>query len=111
MASMGSHLPFTENAADFGNICSDDIFISSMVQKIFFEADEVGVEAASVSAGGMTCTIACAPSMSVLEFSCDRPFFFIIHEKEITAFRGLVGEEVEREKAILFFGKVTDPTK
>ncbi len=94
---MGMELAFT-NRADFRSINpARDLFITSIKHKTFIEVDEEGTEAAAVTIieFGTTSDGPVGPQKVV--FHCDRPFLFVISEKETGA--------------ILFMGKVGNPAE
>ena len=68
------------------------LFVSQVVQKAFVEVNEEGAEAAAVTDCEMCDGVGMDP-----EFTCDRPFMFLIRDN-------LTG-------IILFSGHVTDPSK
>jgi serpin B len=75
----------------FRNIADDDVIISDVRHKTFIEVDERGTEAAAATSIGFEVT-----SMPMVhEFRADRPFVFVISEKETGA--------------ILFAGKIENP--
>lgn len=75
----------------FRNMADDDIIISDVRHKTFIEVDERGTEAAAATSIGFEVT-----SMPMVhEFRVDRPFVFVISEKETGA--------------ILFTGKIENP--
>jgi serine protease inhibitor len=92
LKAMGMGIAFDPLRADFSRIASvgpDRLFISTVVQKAFVAVDEVGTEAAAVTAVGVSVTsLPVVPTMRV-----DRPFVFAIRER-------LSG-------TILFMGKIT----
>src|SRR5438067_4653645 len=92
LTAMGMGIAFDPQRADFSRIASvapDRLFISFVKQKAFVAVDEVGTEAAAVTAVGISVTSApVIPTMRV-----DRPFVFAIRER-------LSG-------TILFMGKIT----
>lgn len=94
--SLGMTLPF-EEAADFTGMTEDTkpFFIGDIFHKTFISLDESGVEAAAATAVMMCDTAAPSPD-EVKVFRADRPFFFAIRDTETNA--------------ILFFGRVSDPT-
>lgn len=77
----------------------EGIFISRVIHKAFVEVDEVGTEAAAATAVSMAlgsaAPVQAAPQIP--EFRADRPFLFVI-KHEITG-------------AVLFIGRVNDPTR
>jgi serpin B len=88
LKSMGMQIAFDAGKADFSNIGDVQIWIDSVIHKTFIQVDEEGTEAAAVTAvilkKGLT------PSIVF-----DRPFLFVIHERETGA--------------VLFLGKVVNP--
>ncbi|MCU7693327.1 serpin family protein [Haoranjiania flava] len=88
---MGIKKVFTNNA-ELQNINPDgDLFASFIKQDTYLGVDEEGTEAAAVTSIGVSVT-----SMPVIEqFVCDRPFGFIISEKN--------------NGNILFAGRITNP--
>jgi serpin B len=97
LKAMGMQLAFTE-MADFSGINpARDLFISYVKHKTFIEVDEEGTEAAAVTIIGFETTSAGPGQEQWIPFYCTRPFLFAITEKDTGA--------------ILFMGKVGDPTK
>lgn len=96
LQSMGMELAFTD-MADFSIINKKkDLFISYVKHKTFVEVDEEGTEAAAVTIIGFETTSFDPNKPQKTYFHCTRPFLFAITEKE--------------SGAILFMGKVGDPT-
>ena len=99
LASMGMPQAFTP-AADFSGMTGKPEFsISAAIHKAFIDVDEHGTEAAAATAIGMR---AAAMRMSPPEpppivFRADHPFLFMIRDT--------------KTGAILFMGRVEDPTK
>jgi serpin B len=86
---------FSPSAADFTGINADhDLFIGFVLHKTFVDVNETGTEAAAVTVVGME-TTGVGPSGWTM--SVDRPFLFVIHEKE--------------SGALLFMGKIVAPTE
>ncbi len=86
---MGMEIAFSPGAADFSNmIAGGDLWIDEVKHKSFVQVDELGTEAAAVTAVVIATSI--PPSIT-----CDRPFLFVIHEVE--------------SGAILFVGRVENP--
>jgi serine protease inhibitor len=97
LKAMGMPLAFTD-MADFSGINpARDLFISYVKHKTFVEVDEEGTEAAAVTIIGFETTSAEPGQEQWTQFYCTRPFLFAITEKDTGA--------------ILFLGKVGDPTK
>lgn len=84
LKSMGIRNSFTD-FADFSGISgSNDLKISKILQKVFFEIDEKGSEAAAATAIIMVLTSA-GPNMKEIEpkkFIANRPFIFILKENK-----------------------------
>jgi serpin B len=75
---MGASLPFQKGLADFTGINSDaDLFISKVFHQSFVDVNEEGTEAAAAT--GVAIEMFCLTFP--IEFVCNRPFLFIIHEK------------------------------
>ena len=88
LISMGMGIAFTP-AADFSNMFTDGIgWIDKVKHKTFVQVDEEGTEAAAV-------TIVIMIDSAVPGMYINRPFLFVIHERDTGA--------------ILFMGKVADP--
>ncbi len=92
LAAMGMPRAFSPNDAEFASIADvgpHRVFISKVVQRTFVEFNEEGVEAAAASGAIMEDT-----GMPLVEFDirADRPFLFVLTEKETQAplFMGLV---------------------
>ena len=93
LKSMGMELAFDKNQADFYGIADVSplhLYISEVKHKTFVSVDEEGTEAAAVTSVGIALE-SLPPSMIV-----NRPFVFIIHERE--------------SGTNLFMGKVKDPS-
>ncbi|MBI5265902.1 MAG: serpin family protein [candidate division Zixibacteria bacterium] len=90
LKSLGMNAAFDPNSADFSNLfVNTGSCISDVRHKAFVKVDEKGTEAAAV-------TIVTSVLTSFGPTIFDRPFFFVIHEVE--------------SGAVLFMGKVVDPT-
>jgi serpin B len=79
---MGMDLPFSDQADFTGISTTGELAISEVLQKVFFEIDEKGTEAAAATAVIVT-TTSMAPDMDVpqpIEFIANRPFIFILKE-------------------------------
>lgn len=91
LKSLGATTPFSE-AADFTGISSSKKFkISQVIHQTYVNVNEDGTEAAAATLIEMLGSTPTRP----IEFKCDRPFIFIIHD--LTS------------KAILYIGKLTNP--
>jgi len=92
LTRLGMGIAFTDSA-DFSGM-HPDLFISRVDHKAVIEVNEKGSEAAAVTVVEMELTSAPADP---IEFTADRPFFFVISD--------------DRTGSILFMGKVADPTE
>ena len=91
LTQMGMGLAFT-NGANLTRISrTNRLKVDFVKQNTFVAVDETGTEAAAVTSIGVGTT-----SLGPMPMLCNRPFVVVIHEKTTGA--------------ILFMGKVTDPT-
>jgi serpin B len=89
LAAMGMTIAFEPRAADFSNLIEGGgVWIDTVIHKTFVQVDEEGTEAAAVTVIG---GIRSQPPFII----CNRPFAFIIWEKE--------------SGAVMFTGKVACP--
>jgi serpin B len=93
LKELGMKSAFDKYTADFSGINSrEELYISYVFHKAFINVDETGTEAAAATA-----VVVDATAMEIpLEFRADHPFLFLIMDK--------------RTGAILFMGRVEDPT-
>jgi serpin B len=101
LGAMGMKKAFEPRSADFTGIANppnpdDRLFISAVFHKTFVAVDEKGTEAAAATAVLMAPSGA-PPSMPPRKVVVDRPFLFFIRDRE--------------SGAVLFVGRVTNPTK
>lgn len=91
LKAMGMEIAFSEWSADFSGIAdiSQRLFISEVKHKTFIRVDEKGTEAAAVTSVGIM------PASMPQPMIVNRPFVFIIHERE--------------SGTNLFMGKVENP--
>jgi serpin B len=95
--ALGMKQAFQEGAADFSGMTGKrDLWISAAVHKAFVDVNEEGTEAAAATAIGMR-SMAMAYEPPPIVFRVDHPFVFFIRDN--------------RSGAILFMGRVSDPTK
>ena len=97
LTSLGMGIAFDSELADFSGICKPGetpCFISDVLHKAVIEVNEKGSEAAAATVVEMRATAA-MPAEEIVEFTVDRPFFFMIID--------------ERTGSILFMGKVMEP--
>ncbi len=96
LARLGVADVFDPEKADLSGIADvsdENLYVSKSAQKAFVDINEEGTEAAAVTAVVVTTTSAPPPPVP---FIADRPFVFIIQDDE--------------SGAILFMGRVTDPS-
>ncbi len=102
LRALGMPLAFDHNRADFSGINGhepshkDSMFISSVFHKAFVEVNEEGTEAAAATAFGMVGSARGSHKPPVPIFRADHPFLFAIRDR--------------KSSAILFFGRVANPT-
>ncbi|HEX3800410.1 MAG TPA: serpin family protein [Verrucomicrobiae bacterium] len=95
LAAMGMPLAFS-NEADFSGMDGErDLYISAIVHKAYVKVDESGTEAAAATGTVMALTSVMRQPSPV--FRADHPFIFLIRDTQ--------------SGAILFLGRITDPTK
>jgi serpin B len=93
LSKMGMPTAFTD-AADLSGIDGQrDLYISKVFHKTWVEVDEKGTEAAAATGVGISTMAVMQPAV----FNADHPFLFLIRDK--------------RSGAILFMGRVSDPTQ
>ena len=95
LAAMGMKDAFDAGKADFSGMTGDrDLFISAVVHKAFVDTNEEGTEAAAATA--VIAPLAAMPESPPV-FRADHPFLFLIRDT--------------KTGAILFLGRILDPTK
>lgn len=96
LIEMGMPTAFDEMAADFSGMGPQgaEMFIQDVVHEAFISVDEDGTEAAAATA--VIAGVTSAPS-EVVDLDVDRPFLFVIHDRETGA--------------TLFVGRVLDPAE
>lgn len=97
LGAMGMKLAFERGAADFSGMDGKrDLYISAAIHKAYVAVDEEGTEAAAAT--GTTMMALAAPvRREPIVFRADHPFVFLIRDN--------------RSGAILFMGRITDPTR
>jgi serpin B len=96
LSALGMKAPFDPNTADFSGMTTQErLYISDVIHEAYINVDEEGTEAAAATAVIMRLTSA-MPTEQV-QLNIDRPFLFAIRDRATGA--------------ILFLGRVTDPTK
>lgn len=79
LKELGMKKAFTDQA-DFSGMSTDKLYVSSVKHKTFIEVDEVGTEAAAVTGVEVAATSVRVDKPK--EFVVDRPFLFVIREKQ-----------------------------
>ena len=105
LAALGMSLAFTQFKADFSGINGREptheeaLFISAVFHQAFVETNEEGTEAAAATAVSVLIGSSLIPSKPppVPIFRADHPFLFAIRDR--------------KSGAILFLGRVVDPTQ
>ena len=101
LESLGMKAAFDSNSADFSAMTGDkSLVISAAIHKAYIDLDENGTEAAAATAVVMEMATAMAPQYAPpppIVFTADHPFLFLIRDNA--------------SGAILFMGRVTDPTQ
>jgi len=98
LRNMGMTDMFDSAKADFSKMGHPDaskIYVSDVRQKAFIEVNEQGTEAAAATFVGFV-TRGGQINLPTIEFKCDRPFMFLIRDKQTDV--------------TLFSGHVVDPT-
>jgi serpin B len=97
LGALGMAQAFQPSTADFSGMTGKrDFWISSAIHKAFIDVNEEGTEAAAATAIVMR-SMAMAHEEMPIVFRADHPFVFLIRDN--------------RSGAILFMGRVNDPTK
>lgn len=97
LSILGMPLPFDMDRADFSGMVSkakDDLCISKVLHKADIEVNEEGTV---VTIGTVMIGVSRSASTKSIVFTADRPFVFLIRDT--------------RSGAVLFLGKVVDPTR
>jgi serpin B len=98
LKSMGMASAFDPSTADFSGMTGKkELFISAVLHKAFVDVNEEGTEAAAATGVVMRPMAMRRPPEPPPVFRADHPFVFLIRDN--------------RNGAILFLGRVTDPTK
>jgi serpin B len=100
LKGMGMTGAFDASTADFTGLtdsaAGERLKISGVFHKAFIAVDEEGTEAAAATAVVVAEESAALPPEKVYDFKCDHPFVYLIRDN--------------RTGAILFMGRVTDPS-
>jgi serpin B len=101
LKEMGVREAFDPQRANFRGMTDhpQGLCVTRVLHKAFVETDEAGTEAAAATAVVMSLATAAPgqPARGVAEFRADRPFLFVIRH--------------ETTGAVLFIGRVKDPTR
>jgi serpin B len=82
LSQMGMRKAFTQ-FADFSRINgTTKLFVSDVLHKIFFDFNEVGIEAAAATVATMCRTTAVIKEIDPIPFVADRPFYFVLLDAE-----------------------------
>ena len=93
LIALGMTDAFIGGVADFSGITDyDKLFVDKLLQATYIKVDEEGTEAAAVTAAFLNKYASVGPEPNLLIFNMNRPFAFIIREKD--------------SNTILFMGKV-----
>jgi len=94
LQALGIQKAFLLDSADFSGMTTEEpLYISDVVHEAYIAVDEEGTEAAAATAVVMR---AGSMPMETVELTVDRPFLFALRDKDTGA--------------VLFLGRVTDPT-
>lgn len=93
LSQMGMAVAFTRNADFTGITHEEPLVISNVIQKAFVRVDELGTEAAAVTA--VTIVVVGARIPRGIPFHADHPFLLLIRDRETGT--------------ILFFGRIVRP--
>ena len=100
LTEMGIKDAFNDDLADFSTITKKErLKIDKVIQKVVFEIDEKGTEAAAASAIVMTRVTSVMPSLddNKKQFIADHPFIFILKENKFNT-PLFVGKFIEAEQ-------------
>lgn len=95
LAGMGMPLAFSGNADFSGMTRAESLLISNVIHEAYVDVNEEGTEAAAATAVVMK-AVAMPMQREVVTFTADHPFLFLIRDNA--------------SRAILFVGRVTDPS-
>jgi serpin B len=96
LEKLGVKRAFQPGVADFSGVMKEPLMIRAVLQQAFVAVDENGAEAAAATAVVMTKGSAARPEDPVV-FNADHPFLFFIRHPATGA--------------VLFVGRVSDPTR
>jgi len=94
LKALGMEKAFDPEAADFSGMTKQEaLYVSDVIHEAYIAVDEEGTEAAAATAVIMRAT---AAPLTMVQMKVDRPFLFALRDRDTGA--------------ILFLGRVTDPT-
>jgi serpin B len=97
LSAMGMTQAFQRSEADFSGMTGKrDLWISAAIHKAYIDVNEEGTEAAAATGIVMRGMVMARPQPPIV-FRADHPFLFLIRDN--------------RSGAILFMGRISDPTK
>jgi serpin B len=97
LTALGMQRAFDRKLADFSPMTGKrDLWISAAIHKAYIDVNEAGTEAAAATAVVMR-SMAVAREQPPSVFRADHPFLFVIRDN--------------RSGAMLFMGRLADPTK
>ncbi len=97
LEKLGMPLAFTPGRADFSAMAREPLMIGAVLQQAFVAVDENGAEAAAATAVVMVRSSAQMPTEKAIVFDANHPFLFFIRHRSTGA--------------LLFVGRVSDPTR
>lgn len=97
LSKLGMEEAFDKNKADFSLMTNEKerVFINDVIHKTYMDVNEVGTEAAAVTAVEMCMTTARMDPEPAFEMTCNRPFFIALQDMQT--------------KKILFMGHINKP--
>lgn len=97
LSKLGMEEAFDKNKADFSLMTNEKerVFINDVIHKTYMDVNEVGTEAAAVTAVEMCMTTARMDPQPAFEMTCDRPFFVALQDLQT--------------KKLLFMGHINKP--
>jgi serpin B len=99
LKALGMDLAFDSTRADFTGMTADGLSIGMVIHQANIDVDEEGTEAAAATAVGMDTTGGCGgpQPLKTKTLRLDKPFLFMLRDVQTGA--------------ILFMGRVTDPSQ
>jgi serpin B len=97
LQKLGLARPFQPGVADFSGMLAEPLMIGAVIQQAFVSVDENGAEAAAATAVMMVRGSAKPQDVDPVVFNADHPFVFFLRHRATGA--------------VLFAGRVSDPTR